>query len=221
MKLLLTSAFTALLFGCALVESAPAARPGREVIKRSGTYGSSSDAGTERIRRAQYNPKEALKYKKVKRQSAASPRPLSCDYSGPQPPTANCTSTYTSDGCTTGYYEVEERSLQLEGGRTLQSGGHVNFRYIPLSDYQGYGSYRNPDPNWNIESGYLAFDPNPGQPGAIWIGRDYFDWSAGADLPVEGYCIVWVQVDNLNPHYGEGGQGPVCYCPLASRRYRQ
>lgn len=45
MKLLLTSAFTALLFGCALVESAPAARPGREVIKRSGTYGSSSDAG--------------------------------------------------------------------------------------------------------------------------------------------------------------------------------
>jgi hypothetical protein len=86
---------------------------------------------------------------------------------------------------------------------TIPSSGHINFQYIALSDYQGSGSYRNRPSNWNLLSGGLHFDPNNNQPGGAYIGSTFFPFSAGANMPASGYCIVWVQVGQFNEHYGE------------------
>jgi hypothetical protein len=125
--------------------------------------------GAERIRRAQVDIRSLRKEKEarrvvnqpVRRQNRASPRPDTCEYSGTQPGTRQCVDQYVSDGCTTNYYAVDPSNVELVDGQTFPAGGHVNFRWIPLSQYSGTGSYRDPDPNWTIQSGYVGFDPNP------------------------------------------------------------
>lgn len=50
--------------------------------------------------------------------------------------------------------------MKLLKGNKLQANGHVNFQYIPLDQYRGYGSKRNPDPQWQPIRAGLHFDPN-------------------------------------------------------------
>lgn len=126
----------------------------------------------ERIRRAQVNParlrnsrSETVQdtvLRKARRHNVASPIPGTCPYSGPQPGTDKCKEGQnTSDGCTSpDYYSVGETCLEMLKGNKLQANGHVNFQYIPLHQYRGYGSKRNPDPQWQPVSAGLHFDPN-------------------------------------------------------------
>lgn len=44
--------------------------------------------------------------------------------------------------------------------------------------------------------------------------------ATGTGLELRCLERSWVQVSNFNAHFGEGGDGPVCYCPKASRRRR-
>lgn len=71
----------------------------------------------------------------------------------------------------------------------LSAHGHVNVR---TDDGTGHG---------------LHFDPNNSHPGAAWIGETFLPWSA---LGITDGCVVWVQWSEVNEHYGEGGQPPVC-----------
>lgn len=55
----------------------------------------------------------------------------------------------------------------------------------------------------------VNFDPNNNQPGGVYIGKSVFDFGLAAAAFPGGYCVTWVQLDNYNQHYGEGGQPPV------------
>lgn len=125
----------------------------------------------ERVRRAQVNPLSLRSPRsdnsqnvvlRKNRRHMASPTPGTCPYSGPQPGTDKCKAGQnTSDGCTSpNYYTVGETSLSMLQGNKIQANGHVNFQYIPLSQYRGYGSKRSPDPQWQPISAGLHFDPN-------------------------------------------------------------
>lgn len=116
---------------------------------------------TRLLRRYKADPLSNILRGKQRRQNDPSSTPTeSCRYNGVQPETSQCQDTDTSNGCTTEYYVVDPTYVQLEDGYTFMAGGHVNFQYIPLSQYQGFGSYSDPDPNWTISSGGLNFDPN-------------------------------------------------------------
>lgn len=144
-------------------------------------------SGFERIRRAQVDTRnlrnvgaeasQDVSLRKQRRNNFASPTPSTCPYNGPQPGTDQCKEGQnTSDGCTSpNYYDVGPTSMQLLNGNKLQANGHVNFQYIPLSQYRGFGSKRNPDPQWQPISAGLHFDPNK----YVWLVWKYR--RAGAD----------------------------------------
>lgn len=130
-----------------------------------------NDAGLDRIKRSQVDSKTLRRARSglandaamhaPQRRTGPSPHPGTCPYNGPQPGTSTCKLQDTSDGCTSpNYYDVEPLYLQLLKSSTLQANGHVNFEYIPLSQYRGYGSKRNPDPQWRPINKGLHFDPN-------------------------------------------------------------
>lgn len=113
-------------------------------------------------------------------------------YSGRQPAPGQCQNSYTSDGCVEPYYTPDALGMTLAAGRSFAANGHVNFKYIAMADYRGEGTYRNIPSYWTILSGGTHFDPYNNQPGTPYIGKSYYPWSQGANLPVLGYCIVWI-----------------------------
>ncbi|KAK9897027.1 carbohydrate-binding module family 1 protein [Cystobasidium minutum MCA 4210] len=189
---------------------------------RNNLYKARLSEVSERIKRAQANahalPKKhnkraaSVTYSATSTSSAAVTAASAAVYVGRQNDTSACTNQATSDGCTDPVYTIgSDGSVNLSNGGTLPASGHINFQYIPYSQYTGSGSYRSKPSTWSPVGCGMNFDPNNNQPGGAYIGQGSFPFSAACTLPAEGYCIIWVQYSNANQHYGEGGQGPVCY----------
>lgn len=126
----------------------------------------------------------------------------------------------TSDGPIP--YSLTTTALTLSPGHIFTSSSPTNdgnIKYIPLSQYLAGQSYTNPGSSWTVLNINFHIEQNAGF-GASMIGKSVlpFDSSASGGafrgtLPTSGYCIVWVQVDGYNEHFGEGGQAPLCTTP--------
>ncbi|WP_186329428.1 hypothetical protein [Agrococcus jejuensis] len=108
-------------------------------------------------------------------------------------------------------YTVSASGVTLPAGQTFHANGHVNAQVIPLSQYTPGETYRARGADWTPMQVTRHFDPNNNQPGGAYIGQSYYPFSgAQQQLPADGYCVIWVQVDGFNEHFGEGGQDPIC-----------
>src|SRR4051812_27292464 len=126
----------------------------------------------------------------------------------------------TSDGPIP--YSLTTTSLTLSSGHTFSSSSPTNdgnVKYIPLSQYVAGQSYTNQGANWTVLNINFHVEQNAGF-GASMIGKTVLPFDTAASggafrgtLPSTGYCIVWVQVDGYNEHFGEGGQAPLCTAP--------
>lgn len=126
----------------------------------------------------------------------------------------------TSDGPIP--YSLTTTSLTLSSGHTFNSSSPTNdgnVKYIPLSQYVAGQSYTHQGSNWTVLSINFHIEQNAGF-GASMIGKSVLPFDTAASggalrgtLPSTGYCIVWVQVDGYNEHFGEGGQTPLCTTP--------
>ena len=126
----------------------------------------------------------------------------------------------TSDGPIP--YSLTPTALTLSSGHTFNSSSPTNdgnVKYIPLSQYSAGQSYTNQGPNWTVLNINFHIEQNAGF-GAAMIGKTVLPFDTAASggafrgtLPSTGYCIVWVQVDGYNEHFGEGGQAPLCTTP--------
>lgn len=124
-------------------------------------------------------------------------------------------------------YTVTATSLTLPGTDTFSSTLHNdgNVKYIPQSQYSAGQTYTHPGASWSVATINFHIESNAAH-GAGMIGRSTLpfdpissDGAFRSTLPLSGYCIVWVQVDGYNEHFGEGGQTPLCStyaAPLAS-----
>jgi hypothetical protein len=116
-------------------------------------------------------------------------------------------------------YTITPTSLTLPGGHTFNSSSPTNdgqVNYIPLSQYQPGETYLHHGSGWTIININFHIEQNAGH-GAGMIGRSTLPFDPVASdgafkgvLPASGYCIVWVQVDGFDEHFGEGGQAPIC-----------
>ncbi|BGO95787.1 hypothetical protein NBRC10512_001624 [Rhodotorula toruloides] len=113
-----------------------------------------------------------------------------------------------SDGCTP--YTVSYSGVTLPAGSTFQDNGHVNYQAIPKSQYLPGQTYKNRPASWTPQSFGVHFESLNNQPSGVYIGRNFMDFGAAAAAFPSGYCVVWVQLDNYNQHFGEGGQCPIC-----------
>jgi hypothetical protein len=126
----------------------------------------------------------------------------------------------TSDGPIP--YTLTTTSLTLSSGHTFNSSSPTNdgnLKYIPLAQYSAGQSYTSHPSSWTITNINFHIEQNP-HTGKAMIGASTlpFDQTASdgafrGTLPSTGYCIVWVQVDGYNEHFGEGGQAPLCTTP--------
>lgn len=126
----------------------------------------------------------------------------------------------TSDGPIP--YSLTTTSLTLSSGHTFNSSSPTNdgnVKYIPLSQYVAGQSYTSQGSNWTVVNINFHIEQNAGF-GASMIGKSVLPFDSAASggafrgtLPSSGYCIVWVQVDGYNEHFGEGGQAPLCTTP--------
>ncbi|MEO6114839.1 MAG: hypothetical protein ABIP33_00480 [Pseudolysinimonas sp.] len=126
----------------------------------------------------------------------------------------------TSDGPIP--YTLTTTSLTLSSGHTFTSSSPTNdgnVSYIPLSQYTAGQTYTSHPASWTITTINFHIEQNP-HTGKAMIGQSTLPFdqtsSDGAfrgTLPATGYCIVWVQVDGYNEHFGEGGQAPLCTTP--------
>ncbi|HEY4151860.1 MAG TPA: hypothetical protein VGM38_00925 [Pseudolysinimonas sp.] len=126
----------------------------------------------------------------------------------------------TSDGPIP--YTLTTTSLTLSSGHTFSSSSPTNdgnVAYIPLAQYSVGQTYTSHPSSWTITTINFHIEQNP-HTGKAMIGLSTlpFDQSASdgafrGTLPSTGYCIVWVQVDGYNEHFGEGGQAPLCTTP--------
>ncbi|SDH48435.1 hypothetical protein [Agrococcus jejuensis] len=108
-------------------------------------------------------------------------------------------------------YTVSASGVTLPDGQTFRANGHVNAQVIPVSQYTPGETYRARGADWTPMQITRHFDPNNGQPGGAYIGQSYYPFSgAQQQLPADGYCVIWVQVDGFDEHFGEGGQDPIC-----------
>ncbi len=94
-------------------------------------------------------------------------------------------------------YTVTAAGVTLPGSATFAANGHVNYAVTALdgSDRQRFGTH---------------LDPNNGHPGGAFIGASSYPFTAATEAYPDGYCVVWVQVDGYDEHFGEGGQEPEC-----------
>jgi len=113
-----------------------------------------------------------------------------------------------SDGCTP--YGVSWSGVTLPSGSVFADGGHVNYQAIPKSQYKPGQTYLTSGNGWTPQSFGVHFESLNNQPSGIYIGRNFYDWGLAAQAFPSGYCIIWVQVDVFNQHFGEGGQTPIC-----------
>lgn len=98
--------------------------------------------------------------------------------------TARPASAAGSDGPTP--YTVTAEGITLPEGVTFPAHGHVNWR----TSWAQHG---------------VHFDPNNNQPGGVYIGKSFLPFNLEP-----GECVTWVQVSMYEPHFGEGGQEPIC-----------
>lgn len=80
-----------------------------------------------------------------------------CRYSGKQPDTEYCKEETTIDGCTHYSYDVTKTTLDLTKGNEFERDGYVEFSYIPLEQYNGWGSAASPDPDWKPVKAKIEF----------------------------------------------------------------
>jgi hypothetical protein len=116
-------------------------------------------------------------------------------------------------------YTVTSSSLTLPTGHTFNSSSPTNdgnVKFIPVSQYRAGQTYTHPGSNWNVQNINFHIEQNPNT-GKAMIGSSTLPFDSTTSdgafrgvLPSSGYCIVWVQVDGFNEHFGEGGQAPVC-----------
>ncbi len=121
-------------------------------------------------------------------------------------------------------YTVTTTSLTLPGTDTFSTAAHNdgNVEYIPLSQYVAGQTYTHPGAAWTVSNVNFHIEQNAGH-GAGMVGKNVLPFDPGKSdgaftgtLPTSGYCIVWVQVDAYNEHFGEGGQAPIC-TPTAAK----
>lgn len=80
-----------------------------------------------------------------------------CPYNGKQLDTDYCKEETTIDGCTHYSYDVTKTGLDLVKGNEYEKGGYVEFAYIPLNEYKGWGSAAQPDPEWKPVKAKIEF----------------------------------------------------------------
>lgn len=83
-------------------------------------------------------------------------------------------------------YTVTAAGITLPEGVTFPAHGHVNW----TTSWARHG---------------VHFDPNNGAHGGKYIGQSFLPFNLEP-----GECVTWVQVSMFDPHFGEGGQSPVC-----------
>lgn len=83
-------------------------------------------------------------------------------------------------------YTVTAEGITLPEGVTFPAHGHVNWK----TSWAQHG---------------VHFDPNNNQPGGKYIGQSFLPFNLEP-----GECVTWVQVSMYEPHFGEGGQEPIC-----------
>lgn len=98
------------------------------------------------------SPKPSKSYR-----PSASPKYAVCPYSGKQADTDYCKEESTVDGCTAYSYDVSKSTLDLNKGNEFEEDGSVEFAYIPLSQYKGWGSAAQPDPSWTPVKAKIEF----------------------------------------------------------------
>lgn len=103
---------------------------------------------------AKPSPKPSSKYSPVPSQKLAAPV---CSYSGKQADTDYCREESTIDGCTHYSYDVTKTTLELTKGNEFEKDGYVQFSYIPLNEYKGWGSAATPDPEWKPVKAKIEF----------------------------------------------------------------
>lgn len=94
-------------------------------------------------------------------------------------------------------YDISPEGITLPDGYSFHAHGHINYKVVTLD-----GTY--------LRTENMHFDPNNGHPGGVYIGQTFFPFNLA-----EGECVSWVQlghnkIELNNPHFGEGGQEPVC-----------
>lgn len=97
-------------------------------------------------------------------------------------------------------YDISPEGITLPDGYSFHAHGHINYKVVTLD-----GTY--------LRTENMHFDPNNGHPGGAYIGQTFFPFNLA-----EGECVSWVQlghnkIELNNPHFGEGGQEPVCKEP--------
>jgi hypothetical protein len=80
-----------------------------------------------------------------------------CPYNGKQLDTEYCKEETTIDGCTHYSYDVTKNTLDLTKGNEFERDGYVEFAYIPLDQYKGWGSAAQPDPEWKPVKAKIEF----------------------------------------------------------------
>lgn len=139
-----------------------------------------------------------------------------CPYYGKQLDTDYCKEETTIDGCTHYSYDVTKTTLDLTKGNEFEKDGYVEFSYIPIDQYRGWGSAAQPDSEWKPVKAKIEFGSKHSTPagefGTDFVGGSSIPWDAAVELPEKGYCITWVKVSNFVQEYGINGAGPVCFC---------
>lgn len=116
-------------------------------------------------------------------------------------------------------YAVNANGITLPAGSTFSSGGinDGNVKYIPLSDYTAGQTYKNAPASWHVTNINFHLEGKTGYglglegASVLPFNQATSDGAFRGTLPVStGYCIVWVQVQGFNEHFGEGGQDPIC-----------
>ena len=95
-------------------------------------------------------------------------------------------------------YTVDATGITLPAGYQFDDNDHINVR-------------TNLDPSANLHAINLHLEKLNGQASGQWIGKSHIPWSA---FGLSGsFCVEWVQISDINEHFGEGHQDPVCVDP--------
>lgn len=97
-------------------------------------------------------------------------------------------------------YTVDELGITVPAGAEFASGGHVNIK-TSTGDFSLDFQAKCVDRDDFECAGAL-------HAAAQFIGQRFIPWSAfGIAAPT---CVLWVQLAQFDPHFGEGGQAPLC-----------
>ncbi|GAA5827137.1 hypothetical protein JCM11251_001133 [Rhodosporidiobolus azoricus] len=151
--------------------------------------------------------------------SAAPTSPTRTSTATSSAPTASSTGSCkagqaVSDGCIV--YSLTALGITLPSGSTFLDNGHVNYQAISKDQYRAGETYTSHGSQWTPRSFGTHFESLNNQPSGVYIGKNYFDFAQAKAAFPNGYCITWIQMGGTNnqflenPHFGEGGQAPIC-----------